>query len=118
MHRAGQVQGWHFDGAPYAVTLMLQPAESGGEFRYSEPLRDERGVDYDAIGEILEGDMRRVSCVDAKAGTLVIFSGHRSLHCVTAPVGERPRVNAILSYASEPGITLDAHTRKLFYGRT
>ena len=118
IHAQDQIQGWHFDGAQFAVTLMLQTAYKGGEFRYTGVLRDDSGADFDRIEAVLDGDATGVSTLNIQAGTLVIFRGHRSLHCVTGPQGDRPRVNAILSYATAQGVTLAEHTRRLFYGRT
>ena len=117
VHQQGQVQGWHFDGAQFAVTLMLQTASSGGDFRYSRVLRDKSETQYESIARVLHGDDDGITTLSIAAGTLVIFRGHRALHCVSAPIGARPRVNAILSYAAEPGAQLAEHTRRLFYGR-
>ena len=118
IHRQNQIQGWHFDGAQFAITLMLQTAHTGGEFKYTGVLRDESDAEFERIGAVLDGDDTEVSTLNIQAGTLVIFRGHRSLHCVTGPKGDRPRVNAILSYASKEGVALPEHTRQLFYGRT
>ncbi len=116
VHRPGQVQGWHFDGAPFAITLMLASTAKGGQFEYVPGLRDARGADYDAIAAVLDGERARVRTLQISDGTLVIFQGHHSLHCVTPPETES-RVNAILSFATEPGVSLEPHTRKIFYGR-
>ena len=117
VHRPGQVQGWHFDGAPFAITLMLKSTTKGGQFEYVPGLREGNDADYQAIDAVLNGDRKRVRTITIDDGTLVIFKGHRSLHCVTAPQDES-RVNAILSFATQPGVTLDPHTQQTFYGRT
>ena len=83
VHRPGQVQGWHFDGAPFAITLMLAATAKGGQFEYVRGLRDANCVDYDAIDAVLDGERARVRSLHISDGTLVIFEGHHSLHCVT-----------------------------------
>ncbi|MGF1608219.1 MAG: hypothetical protein ACFCUQ_02405 [Kiloniellales bacterium] len=50
-------------------------------------------------------------------GALVLFRGRHSLHRVTPVEGARPRLVAVLSYDSEPGVMLTEYNRKLFYGR-
>ena len=35
-----QQLGWHFDNASFAITLMIQSAESGGDFEYVSKGRD------------------------------------------------------------------------------
>ena len=117
VHRKGQIQGWHFDGAEFAVTLMLQSADAGGRFEYVLNLRSDADPNFDGVAAILDGDRTRVRGVDISDGTLTIFRGHHSLHQVTAPEGERPRINAIFSYATRQGALLHEHTRRLFYGR-
>ena len=32
--------GWHYDNASFAITLMIQAPEAGGEFEYLEKLRN------------------------------------------------------------------------------
>lgn len=117
VHQTGQVQGWHFDGAEFAVTLMLQCSERGGEFRYARNLRDDNAVDFRRLEKVMCGQSDEVQTLTINDGTLVIFRGHYSLHCVTAPMGERARVNAIFSYATSDSVSLNEHTRRLFYGR-
>lgn len=117
VHRKGQIQGWHFDGAEFAVTLMLQSADAGGRFEYVLNLRSESDPNFDGVARVLDGERTRVRSIDIDDGTLVIFRGHHSLHQVTAPEGECSRINAIFSFATRPGVRLHEHTRRLFYGR-
>jgi hypothetical protein len=71
------------------------------------------------------------------AGTLALFAGHRSLHCVTpvatktaaetATVAETDsaadtaaataRLVAVLCFAREPGVRNSAEVQRLFWGR-
>ena len=117
VHRPGQVQGWHFDGAPFAITLMLASTKKGGRFEYIPGLRDDQQTNYAAIDAVLNGARDQVRTLQIGDGTLVIFKGQHSLHCVTAPE-DQSRVNAILSFATQPGVCLDPHTQRTFYGRT
>ena len=39
-YQKGQQLGWHFDNASFAITLMIQSAESGGDFEYVNKGRD------------------------------------------------------------------------------
>lgn len=39
MYKEGDEAGWHFDRAEFAVTLLLQSAESGGKFEFYPDLR-------------------------------------------------------------------------------
>jgi hypothetical protein len=36
----GQELGWHFDNSEFAITLLLQAPQSGGQFEYVRDLRD------------------------------------------------------------------------------
>lgn len=117
VHRSGQIQGWHFDGADFAVTLMIQSADAGGRFEYVLNLRSDEDPNFIGVARVLDGDRVPVRGVDIDDGMLVVFRGHDSLHQVTAPEGERLRINAIFSYAAQPGVMLHEHTRRLFYGR-
>ena len=112
----GQQLNWHFDSADFTTTLFLQNAEEGGAFQYVPNLRG-RADEHEQITRILDGDISLATELPLTPGTLVLFAGHNSLHRVAPVAGERIRLMAILSYAEERGVTLDAHTRKTFYGR-
>ena len=36
----GQELGWHFDNSSFAITLLIQPPEDGGDFEYVRDVRD------------------------------------------------------------------------------
>jgi hypothetical protein len=114
----GEELGWHFDNSPFAVTLLLRDAETGGAFEYVPDSRLETPEGYAAISRILDGDGTSVRELKQGRGALVLFKGARSLHRVTACGRPVARTIAVLSYASEPGRSLKEHTRLLFYGRT
>src|SRR5215472_12722637 len=47
------------------------------------------------------------------ASTLALFRGHHSPHRVTTVTGPRPRIIAVLSYASTPNARLSGHVKQL-----
>jgi len=115
--RPGEQLGWHFDNADFATTLMLQDAESGGQFEYCPGVRTPADQGYAAVERILEGTYDGVRRLPMAPGTLVLFRGRYALHRVTPIEGRRPRLMAVLSYDTEPGVMLSEATRMTFYGR-
>lgn len=115
----GQELGWHFDNSSFAITLMVQSPEKGGEFEYVTDVRDADAgeMSFDAVGEILDG-RTEVKQLVVEAGTLVFFRGRNSMHRVAPNKGERPRMLAVLAYNSAPGVELSEAARMTFYGRT
>ncbi|HYI74341.1 MAG TPA: hypothetical protein VEW90_03650 [Gaiellaceae bacterium] len=114
----GDELGWHFDGADSVVTLMLQPSLEGGAFEYSPMLRSPDDENADGVRSLLRGDRSGVRSMSGAPGTLALFRGHWSPHHVTPVLGERPRINAVLSYAPTPDAVLSDFTKEMFYGRT
>lgn len=112
----GDQLGWHFDNSHFSVTLMFQPAESGGRFEYVPRLRGEDDPNHAGVRAALDGETEPHSLA-LEAGTLSIFRGRYSLHRVTVVDGHRPRLNSVLTYRDRPGMTLTPETRRLFYGR-
>ena len=53
---------------------------------------------------------------DLKPGTLYLFAGNRSLHCVSQNTTEVCRVNAIFTFNPEPNVSLNEYTRRKFFG--
>jgi hypothetical protein len=113
----GDEHGWHFDGADFVVTLMLQAPLAGGQFEYVPMLRSADDENQDGVRRLLQGDRSGLRAMSGAAGTLALFRGHLSPHHVTTVTGARPRINAVLSYATAPGAQLSDHTKQLFYGR-
>ena len=114
----GQQLGWHFDNADWAVTLMLQPAEAGGVYEYVPGTRTADDERYDGVAAVLDGADTGVRRLAVATGALVLFRGRYTLHRVTPVTGARPRLVAVLSYDTTPGVMLTEHNRRLFYGRT
>ena len=115
----GEELGWHLDNSSFAITLMVQPPEKGGKFEYVNSVRDVDSGDmgFDRVDEILDGQAP-VETLEADAGTLVFFRGHRSIHRVAPNEGDQTRILAVLAYNTEPGISLSETARMTFYGRT
>ena len=113
----GDELGWHFDNADFVVTLMLQAPEAGGAFEFAPMLRSADDRNDEGVSALLAGDRARIRTMSGAPGTLALFRGHWSPHRVTPVVGDRIRVNAVLSYASAPGHRLGEETYRLFYGR-
>jgi hypothetical protein len=115
--RPAEQLGWHFDNADFATTLMLQDAESGGQFEYCPGVRTPADQGYAAVEHILGGSYAEVRRLPMAPGTLVLFRGRYALHRVTPIAGRRPRLMAVLSYDTKPGVMLSEATRRTFYGR-
>lgn len=115
---AGQELGWHFDNSSFAITLLIQEPESGGQFEFVRAVRnaDQGEMNFDAVNEVLDG-ARKPGRVTMKAGTLVLFRGRDALHRVTPVVGGTTRVLVVLAYNARPGIALSESARLTFYGR-
>lgn len=116
--KTGQELGWHFDNSSFAITLMVQAPERGGQFEYVKNVRDADAgeMSFDAVADILDG-RQPVQQLAADAGTLVFFRGRNSIHRVAQNEGERTRMLAVLAYNTEPGISLSEAARMTFYGR-
>ena len=116
----GDELGWHFDRSEFAVTVMYQEAERGGDFEYYPGLRSEADPNYATIEKVLHGDGDGEGAVRLPSGpgSLAIFHGRHALHRVSPVEGARPRINSVLTYSEKPDMRLNALTRGLFYGRT
>ena len=118
-YQEGQELGWHFDNSSFAVTLMIQQPEGGGEFEYIPALRDcARGdMNFSGVGKAMDGELDGFQLA-ISAGTLALFRGRNSLHRVTPVKGQRNRIQVVLAYNTEPDVALTEEARLTFYGRT
>ncbi len=110
--------GWHFDNSEFSVTIMLQPAERGGQFQYVPHLRTPEDDAHQAVKEVLDGKQSDAITPQQSPGTFSLFCGRYAMHRVTPNCGSRLRINAVLAYSEKPGMKLTELTQKLFYGRT
>jgi len=115
---AGQELGWHFDNSSFAITLMIQPAKSGGVFEYVKDIRNtvNNELNYLEVERVLNNEVETQS-LNMPAGTLVLFRGHNSIHRVTPTMGDSTRMLVVLAYNTEPDIALSESARLTFYGR-
>ena len=74
-----QQLGWHFDNASFAITLMIQCAENGGDFEYVSQGRDykENLIDKSYLQKFKWIPLNLK--INADAGTLVLFYGRNYL---------------------------------------
>jgi len=114
---AGDELQWHFDQTDYVVSLALQDAEEGGDFEVAPLLRSETDERYEAVSQVLAGDMSSVVKLEMTPGSLLVFAGRHSLHRVTRVGGHIDRLVALLSYDTKPGTMSSDRLRKLRYGR-
>lgn len=107
---------WHYDTNHFAVTLMTQPAESGGEFEYAPDIRTPMDENFAGVERILRGEDRAsVKTLTLQPGDLQLFKGRYSLHRVAPAQGQTDRLLAVFAYCEEPGmIGRLARTRQLF----
>ena len=118
-YQEGQELGWHFDNSSFAVTLMIQSPDSGGDFEYIPALRDSANdeMNFSGVGKALDGEVESIR-LGINAGTLALFRGKNSLHRVTPVKGRTNRIQVVLAYNTKPGVALSEDARLTFYGRT
>jgi len=112
----GQQFTWHFDTNEFAVTVLIDAADEGGQFEYVPDIRSATDENFDLVQGILEGAQDDIVTLPLSPGDLQIFRGRYSLHRVTR-VGSAsgPRHAAIFAYTVEPGVIgRVARTRQLF----
>ena len=114
---AGDELGWHYDRADFVTTLLLQCPKAGGAFEFVPHLRSPDDENYAGLAQLLEGTHPRIVSRAGQPGTLTLFVGHYSPHRVAPVQGQTPRIIAVLSYESEPGVVFSEAARTRFYGR-
>ena len=116
-YRDGQQLGWHFDRSEFTITLLLQAPESGGEFVYRKDLRTPDDPNHDGVARLLDGADKAERSLRLKAGTLNVFRGLHTPHCVAPVAGDRPRMVAVFSFFDRPDVCFSPEERLGFYGR-
>lgn len=114
----GQGQGWHFDDNDFVASILLQQPERGGQFEYVPGLAGPSGIDFDAVGRVLDGDHLRVRRLRVTPGTLALFRGSHTLHRVAPASGPIQRLIALLSYHSQPGMVFNETVQRNNTGRS
>jgi len=116
-YRDGEALNWHFDRSEFTTTLVLQPADAGGEFQYRSNLRTDADPNYDGVARLLAGQDNEVKILRLGAGTLNVFKGKNTAHRVTPCKGVRERIVAVFSYYERPGVMFSKEEQVGFYGR-
>ena len=116
-YRPGEALNWHFDRCRYTTTLLIQPAEEGGEFEYATNLRSANDPNYEGVGRLLRGEGGSIQVNPLEAGTLNVFAGINTLHRVSTVRGTRSRFVAVFSYYERPDVVFSPSERLGFYGR-
>ena len=109
---------WHFDADnSFTMTLMIQPADHGGEFEMSPRTRTDANQNYEAVAEVLRGERNdTVVSIGREPGALCIFRGCHSLHRVTPVTGNRLRVMGVFVYEFTPGLVGDGQVNATIHG--
>ncbi|WP_019810361.1 HalD/BesD family halogenase [Saccharomonospora halophila] len=116
--RPGMDHPWHFDTNEFAVTLLTQAPEAGGEFEYCPGIRsagDENFADVSAVLRGEGGDL--VHTLTLRPGDLQLFRGRFSLHRVTPVTGDTDRHSAIFAYSARPGVIGSVSRTRQIFGR-
>ncbi len=116
IYKPGDQLAWHFDRAHFSTILQLQKADEGGYFEAAPNIRSEGDENLEGVHAILSEKREPPFRGRSEPGTFVIIFGRNCLHRVTRVIGEHARISLILSYEEQPGMKLDAKTRKLFFG--
>ena len=117
-YEKGQQLGWHYDNASFAVTLMIQSADKGGEFQYLEKLRnlEEGDLGYKTTEDLIKCKIKP-KVLSLGDGDLVLFRGRNSLHRVVPVYGKKSRILVTLNFNTKPGVMLSELARMVFFGR-
>ncbi len=117
-YRDGDESSWHFDSdSSFTMTLMVQAAESGGDFQLSPDTRTDGDQNYENVAAVLGGDRDdTIVTVDREPGALCIFRGCNSLHRVSRVSGRTLRIMGVFVYETQPGCVGDMEVSRTIYG--
>jgi len=90
--------GWHFDACELVASILLRPADDGGDFEYIPSVRSAEDENFSAVSSILGGNDEQRIAVDFQPGDMVLFRGRHSLHRVTPIQGKTTRLMALMSF--------------------
>ena len=90
--------GWHFDACELVASVLLRPADFGGDFEYIPAVRSTDDENFGAVESILSGQDERRKTVTFQSGDLLLFRGRHSLHRVTSIEGTTTRLMALMSF--------------------
>lgn len=112
----GSWHAWHYDHNECTVTLLLQQAESGGEFIFIPNTRTATSEKRELVDAFLAGDRSHAITLGLAAGSLNLFRGGYSVHGVTEVKGSLPRMSAVLTYDEQPGRKASVEINARIYG--
>ena len=117
-YERGQQLGWHYDNASFAITLMVQAPEDGGEFEYLEKVRNKEAGEqgYADTESVIKGRLQPKTLAMGD-GALVLFRGRNSLHRVAPVASDHARILVTLNFNTEPAVMLSELVRTTFFGR-
>eukprot|EP00438_Fugacium_kawagutii_P030028 Skav210979 [mRNA] locus=scaffold712:236922:238343:- [translate_table: standard] len=114
----GDQLGWHFDRSERLCDQI--GALNLGAFMYIPDSRDflDRHPNFDvsALDGSCSYGLHPMVVPQLAPGTLYLFAGNRSLHCVSQNTTDICRVNAIFTFNPEPNVALNEYTRRKFFG--
>lgn len=103
IYRQSNQLSWHTDHSHFFVNLLLQQASNSNEGIFQYKTFDQ--------SEIIHRN-------DFQSGGFVLFHGRRYSHRVSPVISSiQPRINAILTYDSNPDHQLTEYVLKKFFGR-
>ena len=99
----GDTDGWHYDPNDGVITLVLQTADSGGEFEYAPNIRNKIDQNYAGVDRLFKSPDIEATRLALEPGTFTFFNGRHSMHRVR-PVGStrQPRIVSIFSFDQRP----------------
>ena len=99
----GDTDGWHYDPNDGVITLVLQAADSGGEFEYAPNIRNKNDQNYAGVDRLFKSPDIEATRSALEPGTFTFFNGRHSMHRVR-PVGStrQPRIVSIFSFDQRP----------------
>lgn len=107
---------WHYDTTECTITLLLQAAESGGEFAFLPNSRTDKSEDLASVKKLISGDLSVAQMFERGVGTFTLFRGGYSLHGVTEVEGKKPRISAVMTYSEAPDTVLSDEVNIRIYG--
>jgi hypothetical protein len=109
---------WHFDTNEFAVSILTQAPQSGGDFEYCPNIRTAQAENFTDVRAVLAGtDDRLVRRLTLRPGDLQLFLGRYSMHRVTEVRGDIARHSAIFAYTERPGVIGSVERTRQLFGR-
>lgn len=114
----GMSHPWHFDTNEFTVSMLTQPAQTGGIFEYCPNIRSPHAENLDDVRDVLTGSGRHlIRHLELRPGDLQLFQGRFSLHRVAPVAGDAARHSAIFAYTDRPGVIGTVERTRQLFGR-